>query len=42
MKSITYASAIESIMYAQVYMRHDLAFVIELLGRFQSNIEMKH
>jgi hypothetical protein len=42
MKSIPYASAIGSIMYAQVYMRHDLAFVIELLGRFRSNIEMKH
>jgi hypothetical protein len=37
MKLIPYALAIRSIMYAQVYMRPDLAFVTGLLGRFQSN-----
>jgi hypothetical protein len=37
MKLIPYALAIGSIMYAQVYARPDLAFVIELLSRFQSN-----
>jgi hypothetical protein len=42
MKLIPYASAIGSIMYAQVYARPDLAFVIELLSRFQSNTSMKH
>jgi hypothetical protein len=42
MKSIPYASAVRSIMYAQVCTRTDLAFVIGLLGRFQSNPGYKH
>jgi hypothetical protein len=41
-KSITYASAVRSIMYVQVCMHPDLAFVTGLLGRFQSNPGMKH
>jgi hypothetical protein len=41
-KSIHYASAVRSIMYAQVCMRPDLAFVTGLLGRFQSNLGIKH
>jgi hypothetical protein len=42
MKSIPYALAVRSIMYAQVYTRPDLAFIIGLLGRFQSNPGIKH
>jgi hypothetical protein len=42
MKLIHYASTVGSIMYAQVCTRPDLAFVIGLFGRFQSNPEMKH
>jgi hypothetical protein len=42
MKSIPYASAVGSIMYAQVCTRPDLAFVTGLLGRFQSNLGIKH
>jgi hypothetical protein len=42
MKSIPYASAIGSIMYAQVCMRPDLAFVTGLLRRFQSSPGIKH
>jgi hypothetical protein len=42
MKSIPYTSVVESIMYAQVCTRPDLAFVIGLLGRFQSNPGIKH
>jgi hypothetical protein len=42
MKSIFYASAVGSIMYAQVCTRPDLAFVTRLLGRFQSNPRFKH
>jgi hypothetical protein len=34
MKLIPYASAVRSIMYAQVCTRLDLAFIIGLLGRF--------
>jgi hypothetical protein len=42
MKSIPYASAIRSIMYAQVCTCPDLASVTGLLGRFQSNPGYKH
>jgi hypothetical protein len=42
MKLIPYASAVISIMYAQVCMRPDLAFVTRLIGRFQSNTGIKH
>lgn len=37
MKSVPYASAVGSIMYAQVCTRPDLAFVTGMLGRYQSN-----
>ena len=37
MKTVSYASAVESLQYAQVCMRPDLAFVTGLLGRFQIN-----
>ena len=37
MKSVPYASAIGSIMYAQVCTCADSAFVTGMLGRFQSN-----
>jgi hypothetical protein len=42
MKSIYYASAVRSIMYAQVCTRLDLTCITGLLGRFQSNIGIKH
>jgi hypothetical protein len=41
-KSIPYALAVRSIMYAQVCTRPDLAFVTGLLDRFQSNLGFKH
>jgi hypothetical protein len=37
MKTVPYASAVGSIMYAQVCTRPDLAFVTGMLGRYQSN-----
>ena len=37
MKTVPYASAVGSLQYAQICTRPDLAFVIGLLGRFQSN-----
>jgi hypothetical protein len=37
MRAIPYASAVGSIMYAQVCTRPDLAFVTGMLGRYQSN-----
>jgi hypothetical protein len=41
MKLIPYASTVGSIMYGQVCMCPDLAFVTGLLGRFQSNPRIK-
>jgi hypothetical protein len=42
MNSIPYASAVGSIMYAQVCTRPDLAFVTGLLDIFKSNLGYKH
>jgi hypothetical protein len=42
MKVVPYASAVESLQYAQVCTRHDLAFVTGLLGRFQNNPGIEH
>ena len=39
MKAVPYVSAVESLQYAQVCTRPDLAFVTGVLGRFQSNPE---
>jgi hypothetical protein len=37
MKTVSYASVVGSLQYAQVCTRPDLAFVIGILGRYQSN-----
>jgi hypothetical protein len=42
MKSIPYASAVGSLMCAQVCSRPDIAFITGLLGRFQTNPGLKH
>ena len=42
MKNIPYASIVGSIMYAQVCTRPDIAFVVRMLGRYQSNMGMDH
>ena len=42
MKSVPYASALGSIMYAQVCTRPDLTLAIGLLGRFQLNPGKDH
>jgi hypothetical protein len=41
-KSVPYASAIGSIMYAQVCTRPDLAFTTGMLGRYQKNPGIDH
>ena len=41
-KAVPYSSAVESLQYAQVCTRPDLAFVIGLLGRYQSNPGIEH
>jgi hypothetical protein len=42
MKSVPYASAVGSLMYAQVCTRPDLAFVTGMLGRYQKNLDIDH
>ena len=42
MKAVPYASAVGSLQYAQVCTRHDLNFVIRILGRYQSDPGMEH
>ena len=42
MKNIPYASAVGSLMYAQVCTRPDIAFVVGMLGRYQSNPSIDH
>ena len=42
MKNIPYASTIGSLMYAQVRTRLDITFIVEVLGRYQSNPGMDH
>ena len=41
-KAVPYASAVESLYYAQVCTRSDLAFVTGLLGKYQSNLGIEH
>eukprot|EP00253_Pinus_taeda_P009013 PITA_09013 len=42
MKNITYASAVGSLMYAQVCTRPDIAIVVGMLGRYQSDPGLDH
>ncbi|XP_043700380.1 secreted RxLR effector protein 161-like [Telopea speciosissima] len=42
MKKVSYASALGSIMYAQVCIRSDIVFVMGLLGRYQSDLDLSH
>ncbi|XP_074282695.1 secreted RxLR effector protein 161-like [Silene latifolia] len=42
MKNVPYASAVGSIMYAQVCTRPDIAYAVGVLGRYQSNPGSDH
>ena len=42
MKNISYALAVVNLMYAQVCMCSDIAFVVGMLGRYLSNLGMIH
>ncbi|XP_068647065.1 secreted RxLR effector protein 161-like [Aristolochia californica] len=42
MQKILYASVVGSLMYAQVYIRPDIAFIVGILGRYLSNPGMQH
>ena len=42
MKNIPYASAVKSLMYAQVCTRPDISYTIGMLGGYQSNPSLEH
>ena len=42
MKEIPYASTIDSLMYALVYTRPDIRYVVGLLDCYQSNPSLEH
>jgi hypothetical protein len=42
MKSILYTSTVGSLMYAQAYIRPDIALAVGMLGRYQSNPGLGH
>jgi hypothetical protein len=42
MKNIPYAYVVGSLMYAQVYTRPDITFVVRMLRRYQSNPGLDH
>jgi hypothetical protein len=41
-KSVLYASAVISLMYAQLCTHRDLAFVTGMIGRYQKNLGIDH
>ncbi|KAI5311941.1 hypothetical protein L3X38_041114 [Prunus dulcis] len=42
MRDKPYTSLVDNLLYAQVCTRPDIAFLISVLGRFQSNLEQAH
>ena len=42
MEKFPYASAVGSLMYAQVCTRPDIAYIVGMLGRYLSNPDMDH
>ena len=42
MKNIRYASAVDSLMYAQVCTRPNITYAVGVLGRYQSNPGIDH
>ena len=42
MKAVSYFSVVGSLMYAQVCTRHDIAFVVGVLGRYFSDPSQSH
>ena len=42
MQKISYASAVGSLMYAQVCTHPDIAYITEMLGRYLSNPGVEH
>ena len=41
-RDIPYASVVRSLMYVQVCTRPDIAYVVEVLSRYQSNLSIGH
>ena len=42
MKAVPYSSIVGNLMYAQVYTRLDITFVLGLLGRYLNDLGQRH
>ena len=42
MSKIPYASIVDSIIYAMIYTRPNVAYSLEIVSRYQSNLEENH
>ena len=42
MKAVPYASAVGSLMYAMLYTRPDICFVVGMVNKYQSNPRQEH
>jgi hypothetical protein len=42
MKNIPYAFVVGNVLYAQVCTRPDIAMIVGMIGRYQSNLGMEH
>ena len=42
MKAVPYSSVVANLMYAQVFTHHDIAFVVNVLGRHLSDLSQSH
>ena len=42
MKNVPYSCAMDSLMYAQVCIRSNIAYTISVLGRYMSNSDIEH
>ena len=42
MKNIPYVSVVESLIHAQICIRPDITYVVEILDRYQNNYDLDH
>ena len=42
MKVVPYASVVGSLMYVMLCTRLDICFTVEIMSRYQSNLDMEH
>lgn len=42
MRRVSYASAIKSLMFVMIYTRPDISYAIEVVSRYQPNLQKEH